>query len=395
MYMYIYSIYIGNIRIDIDIFTLCVDISISILILPIYILYIYIYIYVYIYIYKHVYIYSIVRGTELEDVRIDSDEKSDIEKSIVNVGMIGQLIPSRIISSSEEMIISADNINACRTEGHGDIDHGVDEDHLGEEIISNNQQSFNSREKQSKNVSLSQQDTSLVDILASLLQDENTVQALSPSVVTSTAGNVSTHGNRTSCFKTEQKAPPANSERMKGYFCSDTVFNLSNKVLSQTEISVLEKGLGLVPTPNMINEADLRRDFNEFSRKMRCKWYFRDEPSEEFSEIPAFKPKSTWKPPAGDPCVELFLSKMEHELFSFLPGKPQSYNLTKEEWQALKNLKEDRSIIIKPADSGIVKITLQKVINSSMMNLFMLILSILLIRHYLISLRKVTNFLNG
>ena len=96
---------------------------------------------------------------------------------IVKVGMTGQLIPSRIVRSSEEMIISADNINACRTEGHGNIDHGVDEDHLGEEIISNNQQSFNSREKQSKNVSLSQQDTSLVDILASLLQDENTVQA--------------------------------------------------------------------------------------------------------------------------------------------------------------------------------------------------------------------------
>ena len=198
---------------------------------------------------------SIVGRTELEDVRVDSDEKSDIEKSIVNVGMTGQLIPSRVISSPEEMI-SADNINACRTEGHGNTDHGVDEDHLGEEIISNNQQSFNSREKQSKNVSLSQQDTSLVDILASLLQDENTVQALSPSVVTSTAGNVSTHGNRTSCFKTEQKPPPASSERIKGYFCSDTVFNLSYKVLSQTEISVLEKGLGFVPTPNMTNEAD-------------------------------------------------------------------------------------------------------------------------------------------
>ena len=43
---------------------------------------------------------------------------------------------------------------------------------------------------------------------------------------------------------------------------------------------------------------------------------------------------------------------MEHELFSFLPGKPQSYNLTREEWEALKNLKEDRLIIIKPADKG-------------------------------------------
>ena len=127
---------------------------------------------------------------------------------------------------------------------------------------------------------------------------------------------------------------------------------MSNKVLSQTEISVLEKGLGFVPTPNMTNEADLRRDFNDFRRKMRCKWYFKDELSEEFSEIPAFKPKFTWKPPASDPCVELVLSIMEHELFSFLPGKPQSHSLTKGEWQALKNLKEDRSMIIKPADKG-------------------------------------------
>ena len=149
-----------------------------------------------------------------------------------------------------------------------------------------------------------------------------------------------------------RQPPPASNERIKGYFCSDTVFNLSNKVLSQTEISVLEKGLGFVPKLNMIYEADLRRDFNKFSRKMRCKWYFRNDPSEEFSEIPAFRPMSSWKPPAGDPCVKLFLSKMEHELLSFLTGKPQSYNLTKEEWQALKNLKEDRSIIIKPADEG-------------------------------------------
>ena len=184
------------------------------------------------------------------------------------------------------------------------------------------------------------------------MQDKNTVLALSSSVITSTAGNVSTHGNCTSCFKTEQKPPPTSSERIKSYFCSDTVFTLSNKVLSETETSVLEKGLGFVPTPNMINEADLRRDFNDSSRKMKCKWHFRDEPSEEFSEVPAFRPKSTWKPPAGGPCVELISNKVEHELFSFLPGKPQSYNLTKEEWQALKNLKDERSIIIKPADKG-------------------------------------------
>ena len=93
---------------------------------------------------------SIVGRTVLEDVRVDSDEKNDIEKSIFNIGMTGQLISSGNIGSSEEMIMSADNKNVCRTEGHGSIDHGVDENHLGEEIISNNQPSFKSREKKKK-----------------------------------------------------------------------------------------------------------------------------------------------------------------------------------------------------------------------------------------------------
>ena len=70
--------------------------------------------------------------------------------------MTRQLILSRNISSSGEIIMLADNINACRTEGHENIDHGVNVNHLGEESISNNKQSFDSREKQSKNhVSLS------------------------------------------------------------------------------------------------------------------------------------------------------------------------------------------------------------------------------------------------
>ena len=69
-----------------------------------------------------------------------------------------------------------------------------------------------------------------------------------------------------------------------------------------------------------------------------------------FIEVPAFK--SLWKTPAGHPCVEIFLSKLVGELFSFLPGKPQSYSITKEEWEAMHNLAEDCSIMLKPADKG-------------------------------------------
>ena len=62
-----------------------------------------------------------------------------------------------------------------------------------------------------------------------------------------------------------------------GYLCSKTVFNLGTKVLTETEIRVLEKGLGFAPIPTRINESELKRDFNEFFRKMRCKRYFRNE----------------------------------------------------------------------------------------------------------------------
>ena len=113
---------------------------------------------------------------------------------------------------------------------------------------------------------------------------------------------------------------------------------MSRKVLSQTEISILDKGLRFVPAPNMIYEADFRLDFNEISRKMWSKWYFRDEPSKAFSEIPTFRLKSTWKPPASNLCVELFLDKMEHVLFSFLPGNHKVKTLLRRNGKPLKIL---------------------------------------------------------
>ena len=82
-------------------------------------------------------------------------------------------------------------------------------------------------------------------------------------------------------------------------------------MLNEIEISVLEKGLDFVLTP-----------------------------------------KSHLKRPPGHPCVELFLSKLESELLSFLPGKPQAYNITKDEWLVMRSRAEDRSIIIKPAGKG-------------------------------------------
>ena len=97
-------------------------------------------------------------------------------------------------------------------------------------------------------------------------------------------------------------------KRLKGYFCSDTVFNLSGRVLSESEIKVLKKGLDFALCPRKVDELELRRDFEEFCRRMRIRWYFRNEISENFSEVPAFSSKSSWNLPQGHPNLEVYLS---------------------------------------------------------------------------------------
>ena len=63
--------------------------------------------------------------------------------------------------------------------------------------------------------------------------------------------------------------------RLCGYFCSETIFNLSHRVLTDTEIKVLERGLDFLPIQRKINESELRPDFNEFCRRMRLNGIFR------------------------------------------------------------------------------------------------------------------------
>ena len=71
------------------------------------------------------------------------------------------------------------------------------------------------------------------------------------------------------------------------------------KVLTDIEIKVIEKGLDFAPIQNIINEPELRSDFEEFALRMRTKWHFRNEATPFFSGSPAFRPKSTMKTTFG------------------------------------------------------------------------------------------------
>ena len=140
----------------------------------------------------------------------------------------------------------------------------------------------------------------------------------------------------------------ADENKFTGYFCLDTIFNLSNRVLSDNEIKVLEKGLDFSPLQRKINEPKLRG----ILRRMRIKWNFRTEPTLNFSEKPSFHTKSCWNHPKEDPHLKVFLSKVEEELFTVIERSVRHSNLSQEEWEAGRSLADDRNIAIKKADKG-------------------------------------------
>ena len=142
------------------------------------------------------------------------------------------------------------------------------------------------------------------------------------------------------------KATVTDEGCLQGSFCSKTVFNLSERVLSEIDIHVLKKGFDFAPIQKSINEPELRKDFEDFSRRMRIRWNFRDQPYENFSDKPAFHPKSNWKPSR--------LSQLEQEIFNGLLNDSISLpsNMSKEEWEALRGIPDDRSIVVKQADKG-------------------------------------------
>ena len=74
--------------------------------------------------------------------------------------------------------------------------------------------------------------------------------------------------------------PSMDEGRIIEVFYSKTVFNLSHKLLTKTEIKVLEIGIDFVPVQRTLNEPEPCKNFEEYCCRMRCKWHFCNEVSE-------------------------------------------------------------------------------------------------------------------
>ena len=96
-------------------------------------------------------------------------------------------------------------------------------------------------------------------------------------------------------------------ERLEGEFVSSNVINLPTRYLSEAEISLLSKGLKFVPTANKIDRARLKTELEEYGRKLRLMWHFRN--NEKPFPYEKFRPKSTINPRNKDTVIETYLKK--------------------------------------------------------------------------------------
>ena len=122
---------------------------------------------------------------------------------------------------------------------------------------------------------LSADDEDLVNILANLGETEINISHINENSSdmsnTDLGESSSTSTSITSDAPSINRATLTDERRISGVFCSKTAFNLGHKILTETEIKVLDKGLDFAPVQRTLNEPELRKAFEEFYRRMRCK----------------------------------------------------------------------------------------------------------------------------
>ena len=140
---------------------------------------------------------------------------------------------------------------------------------------------------------------------------------------------------------------------------SENVVNLSNRQLRKAEISLLSKSLKFYPTPNSVDKSVVKEDLEKFGRILSLKWHYR-----------------MINGPLILICfglnLNLILAKLMQLLIYILVILKRNFflalklnmlitNLTREEGQAMYNLKKNcQSIVIKEADKGSAMVTWDK-----------------------------------
>ncbi|CAG2219956.1 unnamed protein product [Mytilus edulis] len=119
--------------------------------------------------------------------------------------------------------------------------------------------------------------------------------------------------------------------------------------IKDDEILLLSKGLKYIPSPSTkFAKSSIASDFNEFARKLRCKYHF--DKGDIFKRHP-FLTKSGYKPELANNAIETYIFKTKVEIDNITINKAHD-NLTTLERKAISSLKRNEKIVIRKADKN-------------------------------------------
>lgn len=122
---------------------------------------------------------------------------------------------------------------------------------------------------------------------------------------------------------------------------------------TESQLKVLNKGLTFIPTFDTHKhlKLQLEKDIQSYHRRLLLTIYYKDTKTKEKTP---FTTKSDWIPPLQSAPLEIqqLIKKDLEDIKKRCIIRTEEPNLTKEELQALQELKRDKNIIIKPADKG-------------------------------------------
>ena len=127
------------------------------------------------------------------------------------------------------------------------------------------------------------------------------------------------------------------------------IVNTSCHTLISSEIKLLNRGLSFVPKPSKIHLERIISEFDQLVRKMRFRYKFRA----STRKMSRYRRKSNAQAlRSSNNTLEYALDTMRSQILSLNYEQNPGTNLTFQEQQALKRLKEDNALVINKADKG-------------------------------------------
>ena len=120
----------------------------------------------------------------------------------------------------------------------------------------------------------------------------------------------------------------------------------------------MDKGLNFIPTPKNVSHTPILEAATKFGRRLKLAYHFR----RSKGYVPTkFQNKSNWVPNDKNIPGEILetIDKISEDISNLTIPKHKN-NLSKDEMTALKDLKQNPEIVIKPADKGSATVVMDK-----------------------------------